>query len=1368
MADLATITIPVDSSAMVRAVKDAKSLEGSIKLLTNALDSGVIGQKQFDAGLAQLEKQFKNLFKSADGATSSILGYVQSLRESKSATEAAAKSKNNLAMATKRAETAFALANQKAQEELQTLKNRAEFAWAMAMQRERESQAAVRAAEQQAKAEANLTAELLRQRNAVEQATRAKAQAAQAQIGSNLGLGARGISAGASASAIEGEIERLRQKYDQIYASSQLYEKSLNEINQAHRVGVLSVKQHEAAVESLNLEYQNFQSGIALAGNRFATHVNQTSTGMNKFGMAAQQTGYQVSDFLVQIQGGTNPLVAFSQQATQLTGLLYIMSPALLASRLSFVAFSLSMSTAIAGVTILVPLLAMLAMAFANSGKESDKTATSVDKQTQAYDALIAKVEQLRLARQTKATGITSTEEQVVQNNLNELLRQRTVLQERLNKLEDLGGRAAGYAKQAEDKKALLQTAIDQNAQAIKAITYEQQLEAAARRRANEKRNEYREAEALRIEEEKALELARRKKDAFHAMAGEMGAVSSAMFNANDGAASILSNLVGATNAAMGLRDALGQVESAAASRADRIASLTAQIAAASRGASVSAAQAQAETATQLSRTGASLDQIAAAAQNAGEQAKEIEKLEGSLKDLTKTSGGAAKGLKEAEKAAEALRKELEAPLVSAVGSVSDAFGDFVARGLTDFKGFVQSILASFQNMIAQMIAMAVKNRIMLSLGIGGITPTMAAAGQVAGLGSAGGMLGSLGIGKGMAGLAGGTGFLGGAGNAIAGLGGGGAGFLSVGANAAAAGGGALATIGAAIPVIAAVAAVFSFFKKSVKELDSGLRITVTNMDAFVETFKTIQTKRFWGLSKKVTTTVEEASTEISDPIVKAVVGIQEQVLKAAGVFGIAESAFSDFLYNFEVSLKGLTEEEKIKKVNEELVKMGDSFAALTGHFSTMNELLEAANQRMELQNRLDTLLGNNQAVLLRQREAEIAATHELNRPLLTAIFTLEDAKTKVDRAFTALRNAIDKTVEDLQKKLSVANEAVTRSRGIFQQLENALSGRVLRGSGSQFSMRRQSALGFLRRGDFSDERQLEEALGVVSEPTEDLYRSFEDYARDFYYTSGIIEDAKKIAEVQLTADEKQVALLEKQIADAQSQYDLMMQQYNELMGINEGVLGVKEAVIEVQKAIATLGKAMAAAQAAAAAGVAGGAAANVIKANTAGQKLIGEFGAAGTAIRKSDEAVFEKIVLKGDKQLLAAAADLGIKTSGKTGAQIQQEISNKGNLGVGLDSKTRAQKFAMGGMFGGGLRIVGEQGPELEATGPSRIFSNRQTSEMFRDPELTNSVTELKNEVSRMRSEQLQIQLEISKNTKRIYDTERKWDVDGLPATRT
>ena len=177
-------------------------------------------------------------------------------------------------------------------------------------------------AQRQATAEKAITQELVRQRDAADRLAAANAQRFQSQIGSNLGLGAQGISAGASASAFEAEIERLRLKYDQVYASSQLYERSLNELNTAHRLGAISTLNHAKAVDQLNLEYQQFQSGAVVGFNRFETAQSQSAMRMNEWGVVTQQAGYQIGDFLVQVQSGTNWMVAFGQQATQLVGVL--------------------------------------------------------------------------------------------------------------------------------------------------------------------------------------------------------------------------------------------------------------------------------------------------------------------------------------------------------------------------------------------------------------------------------------------------------------------------------------------------------------------------------------------------------------------------------------------------------------------------------------------------------------------------------------------------------------------------------------------------------------------------------------------------------------------------------------------------------------------------------------------------------------------------------------------------------------------------------------------------------------------------------------------------------------------------------------
>jgi len=81
---------------------------------------------------------------------------------------------------------------------------------------------------------------------------------------------------------------------------------------------------------------------------------------------------------------------------------------------------------------------------------------------------------------------------------------------------------------------------------------------------------------------------------------------------------------------------------------------------------------------------------------------------------------------------------------------------------------------------------------------------------------------------------------------------------------------------------------------------------------------------------------------------------------------------------------------------------------------------------------------------------------------------------------------------------------------------------------------------------------------------------------------------------------------------------------------------------------------------------------------------------------------------------------------------------------------------------------MVGERGPELEATGPARIYSSRQTSQMFRDPELADEVRALRSEVSGLRRENAELMVNNNKYTKRSYDLYRKWDIEGIPAERT
>lgn len=124
----------------------------------------------------------------------------------------------------------------------------------------------------------------------------------------------------------EAEVERLSRAYKPLYAASKQYERSLEEIERALKLNILTKKQYETQLERLNQEFTEFSNGVARAGNQFARYdvaayksLQQTKRFAS---VGLQQVGYQVGDFAVQLQGGTNAAVAFGQQMSQLLGIL--------------------------------------------------------------------------------------------------------------------------------------------------------------------------------------------------------------------------------------------------------------------------------------------------------------------------------------------------------------------------------------------------------------------------------------------------------------------------------------------------------------------------------------------------------------------------------------------------------------------------------------------------------------------------------------------------------------------------------------------------------------------------------------------------------------------------------------------------------------------------------------------------------------------------------------------------------------------------------------------------------------------------------------------------------------------------------------
>jgi len=105
------------------------------------------------------------------------------------------------------------------------------------------------------------------------------------------------------------ELDRLRAKYNPLFAASKAYEVELDELNRAHRVGAINAQEHANALNTLNARFA--QSGAAAN----TAKVNYQALGGGMGGLAAQ-----FQDIGVTAAMGMNPLIIGLQQGTQIAG----------------------------------------------------------------------------------------------------------------------------------------------------------------------------------------------------------------------------------------------------------------------------------------------------------------------------------------------------------------------------------------------------------------------------------------------------------------------------------------------------------------------------------------------------------------------------------------------------------------------------------------------------------------------------------------------------------------------------------------------------------------------------------------------------------------------------------------------------------------------------------------------------------------------------------------------------------------------------------------------------------------------------------------------------------------------------------------
>lgn len=128
-----------------------------------------------------------------------------------------------------------------------------------------------------------------------------------------------------SAEALAREKERLARAFNPVLVAQLTFERRQADLKRALELGILTMDQYEAKLNEMRMAFSQI-GGDALKAkhfvNQFGDVVHLAGQKTNKYGLVIQQVGYQVSDFFVQVQSGTNVFVAFGQQATQLLGLI--------------------------------------------------------------------------------------------------------------------------------------------------------------------------------------------------------------------------------------------------------------------------------------------------------------------------------------------------------------------------------------------------------------------------------------------------------------------------------------------------------------------------------------------------------------------------------------------------------------------------------------------------------------------------------------------------------------------------------------------------------------------------------------------------------------------------------------------------------------------------------------------------------------------------------------------------------------------------------------------------------------------------------------------------------------------------------------
>jgi hypothetical protein len=406
----------------------------------------------------------------------------------------------------------------------------------------------------------------------------------------------------------------------------------------------------------------------------------------------------------------------------------------------------------------------------------------------------------------------------------------------------------------------------------------------------------------------------------------------------------------------------------------------------------------------------------------------------------------------------------------------------------------------------------------------------------------------------------------------------------------------------------------------------------------------------------------------------------------------------------------------------------------------------------------LQRLVNDRKSVLQEGYNAEVALIQEQTNARLEANQLVLDAAKQGMQA--------------IQKELTGITSAANRLRGNFDPAQAGLRANALATLSSA-----------LASGDLTGTGQ---AADVASDINAGTYTNSAAYraeqARTLYTLSVLQDDGElqlSTAEITVKRLEDQTDLirrqgerqtqdaenaLNKQLAALDALYDEQSSQIDELRGIRDGLTSIKDAIAALASAISSERDASS---------ISGNSDLDALY-----QSLLGrDIGISGSDywandlsngqtidnvsanIQQSPEYKIKQLY----EELLGRMPSMDAINYWSAAMSGGQSIGDvRRNIMAGDEYRSaQVPAFANGGMHSGGMRLVGERGPEVEVTGSSKIMSNS---------ELMSSLggnKQLAAEMKSMHSDMMQGLNMIAKNTNKGSKQLERWDLTGLPKDR-